>query len=246
MNTVNANHSRRQILAKMGQGAGVLVTLPLALSMAHAQTAPSGKTVAVAHAKGEIQVPFKPVRVLVFELAALDTLQTLGGEVRGVPEFRMPPLLARYADAKYARIGSLFEPDYEAIKALSPDLIIVGGRSEAKSRELSRFAPVLDLSVSDQHQMADIYRNIRTLGAIYGLQDRAEAEVKGLEQAVEANPIPVCSPQLLATAQAYRLAAAARRPRRWPSSAARSRPSTAWARSRWTSWRNTSRPWRWA
>lgn len=186
MNTVNANHSRRHLLAKMGQGLGVLVTLPLAAQLSHAQTAASGRTVSVPHAKGEIQVPFKPSRVLVFELAALDTLQALGGEVLGVPEFKMPPLLSRYADAKYARIGSLFEPDYEAIKALSPDLIIVGGRSEAKSRELQRFAPVLDLSVSDQHQMADIYRNIRTLGAVCGLQDRAEAEVKGLEQAVAA------------------------------------------------------------
>ncbi|MCO5337680.1 siderophore ABC transporter substrate-binding protein [Delftia tsuruhatensis] len=186
MNTLNANHSRRHILATMGQGAGMLVTLPLALSMAHAQTAAVGKTVTVPHAKGEVQVPFKPVRVLVFELAALDTLQALGGEVRGVPEFKMPPLLARYADARYARIGSLFEPDYEAVKALSPDLIIVGGRSEAKYKELSRFAPVLDLSVSDQHQMADIYRNIRTLGAVYGLQDKAEAEVRAVEQAIAA------------------------------------------------------------
>ncbi|WP_330873388.1 siderophore ABC transporter substrate-binding protein [Delftia acidovorans] len=186
MNTMNANHSRRRILAKMGQGLGVLVTLPLAAQMSHAQTAAAGKTVTVPHAKGEVQVPFKPVRVLVYELAALDTLQALGGEVRGVPEFKMPPLLARYADAKYARIGSLFEPDYESIKALSPDLIIVGGRSEAKYKELSRFAPVLDLSVSDQHQMADIYRNIRTLGAVYGLQDKAEAEVRAVEQAIAA------------------------------------------------------------
>jgi iron complex transport system substrate-binding protein len=45
---------------------------------------------------------------------------------------------------------------------------------------------VLDLSVSDQHQMADIYRNIRTLGAVYGLQDKAEAEVRAVEQAIAA------------------------------------------------------------
>lgn len=186
MKTVNANHSRRRILAQLGQGAGVLVTLPLSLSMARAQTAGTGKTVTVPHAKGEIQVPFKPVRVLVFELAALDTLQALGAEVRGVPEFKMPPLLARYTDAKYARIGSLFEPDYEAIRALSPDLIVVGGRSEAKYQELAKFAPVLDLSVSDKQQMADIYRNIRTLGAVYGLQDKAEAEVRSVEQAIAA------------------------------------------------------------
>ena len=183
---MNARLSRRQILAKLGQGAGVLLTLPMATSMSHAQPAAAGKTVTVAHAKGEIQVPFKPVRVLVFELAALDTLQALGAEVRGVPEFKMPPLLARYADAKYARIGSLFEPDYEAIRALSPDLIVVGGRSEAKSQELAKFAPVLDLSVSDRQQMADIYRNIRTLGAVYGLQDKAEAEVRSVEQAIAA------------------------------------------------------------
>ncbi|MDR0227196.1 MAG: ABC transporter substrate-binding protein [Burkholderiaceae bacterium] len=185
---MNASLSRRRILAQLGRGAGILVALPMTarLSVAHAQGAASGRTVTVAHAKGEIQLPFKPGRVLVFELAALDALQALGAEVQGVPDFKMPPLLARYADARYARIGSLFEPDYEAVKALAPDLIIVGGRSEAKSRELSRFAPVLDLSVSDQHQMADIYRNIRTLGAVWGLQDKAEAEVRSIEQAIAA------------------------------------------------------------
>ena len=183
---MNARLSRRQILAKLSQGAGVLLTLPMAVPASHAQAAAAGKTVTVAHAKGEIQVPFRPARVLVFELAALDTVQALGAEVRGVPDFKMPPLLARYADAKYARIGSLFEPDYEAIRALSPDLIVVGGRSEAKSLELAKFAPVLDLSVSDKQQMADIYRNIRTLGAVYGLQDKAEAEVRGVEQAIAA------------------------------------------------------------
>ena len=37
-------------------------------------------------------------------------------------------ILSKYEDAKYANVGSLKEPDFEAIHALKPDVIFISGR----------------------------------------------------------------------------------------------------------------------
>lgn len=171
--------TRRQAMGRLGQWG---VVLSLAGGGASGWAA---ETVTVKDASGEVRMPLKPRTVLVFDLAALDTLQALGVDVQGVPNQKMPPLLERYADsAKYPQIGSLFEPDYEKIKALKPDLIIAGNRSLPKIAELRKFAPVLDVTVDNQKQIEEVYRNIRALAAIYGVGEKGEAEIQSVEKAI--------------------------------------------------------------
>ncbi|WP_315123054.1 siderophore ABC transporter substrate-binding protein [Comamonas antarctica] len=171
--------TRRQAMGRLGQWG---VVLSLAGGGASGWTA---ETVTVKDASGEVPMPLKPRTVLVFDLAALDTLQALGVDVQGVPNQKMPPLLERYADStKYPQVGSLFEPDYEKIKALQPDLIIAGNRSLPKIAELKKFAPVLDVTVDNQKQIEEVYRNIRALAAIYGVREKGEAEIQSVEKAI--------------------------------------------------------------
>ena len=48
----------------------------------------------------------------------LDTLHTLGVDVTGVPAAaKLPPQLEQYADKRYLKVGSMFEPNYEVIHA---------------------------------------------------------------------------------------------------------------------------------
>ncbi len=171
--------TRRQAMGRLGQWG---VVLSLAGGGASGWAA---ETVTVKDASGEVRMPLKPRTVLVFDLAALDTLQALGVDVQGVPNQKMPALLERYADsAKYPQVGSLFEPDYEKIKALQPDLIIAGNRSLPKIAELKKFAPVLDVTVDNQKQIEEVYRNIRALAAIYGVREKGEAEIQSVEKAI--------------------------------------------------------------
>lgn len=166
--------TRRQALA----GLGVLLTLPAG---AFAQAA----TVTVADNQGQATLPLKPRTVVVYDLGALDIVRALGGEVQGVPNQALPPLLAQYKDAaKYPHIGSLFEPDYEKLKALKPDLIIAGNRSLPKIAELKKFGPVLDVTIDNQDQLPHIYRNIRSIAAIYGVPEKGEQQIKEVEAAI--------------------------------------------------------------
>ena len=160
-------------------GALVLaVTLPFAA--AHAAS-----TIKVQDNTGDVQAPLQPKTVLVYDLGALDIIQSIGGDVQGVPNEAIPASLAKYRDtAKYPPIGSLFEPDYEKVKAMKPDLIIAGNRTLPKIEELKKFAPVLDVTIDNQNQMAHVYRNIRSIAAIYGVPDKGEQQIQSIDAAI--------------------------------------------------------------
>lgn len=141
-------------------------------------------TVLVQHAQGATAVPQRPQRVVVYDLATLDTMQALGMAVRGVPRPQLPPYLAGYADARYTVAGSLFEPDYAALSQIRPDLIIVGGRSAAKYEALGKIAPTLDFSVRGDHLLQDMARNITQLAQLSGQPAQGQALLARLEREV--------------------------------------------------------------
>lgn len=166
--------NRRQTLA----GLMLVVALPFAAAQA-------AETVKVQDNTGEVVVPLKPKTVLVYDFGALDIIKTIGGQVAGNPTQALPPSLKEYGDSsKYANIGTLFEPDYEKVKALKPDLIIAGNRSLPKVEELKKFAPVLDVTIDNQNQMAHVYRNIRSIAAIYGVPEKGEQAIKEIDAAI--------------------------------------------------------------
>ncbi|PVE26467.1 iron ABC transporter substrate-binding protein [Microvirga sp. KLBC 81] len=164
-------------LAAVVAGALALGTLT---ASAHAQD------LKVQHAKGQTSVPLKPKKVLAFDLASLDTLNALGIEVSGVPTARFPEYLAKYGADKYEKVGTLFEPNYEAVNAAEPDLIIVGGRSSAKYGDLAKIAPTIDMTVDPKDYVGSVKRNVQLLAKIFDKQAEADSQLARLEQSVAA------------------------------------------------------------
>jgi iron complex transport system substrate-binding protein len=157
--------------------AGALALAPLTIG-AHAQD------LTIQHAKGATTVPAKPKKVVAFDMASLDTLNALGVEVSGVPTARFPEYLAKYGSDKYEKVGTLFEPDYEAVNGADPDLIIVGGRSSAKYADLAKIAPTIDLTVDPKDFLGSVKRNVQLLGKIFDKQAEAEAQLAKLEKSM--------------------------------------------------------------
>ena len=140
-----------------------------------------------AHAQGAnwvYQSAAVPQRAVVYDLATLDTMQTLGIPVTGVPKAQFPAYLAGYESAKYTVAGSLFEPDYDVLSRIKPDLIIVGGRSAAKAEVLGKVSKTLDFSVKPATMLQDIERNITTIADIYGKQAQGQALVAKIQSEV--------------------------------------------------------------
>lgn len=141
--------------------------------------------VTVTHAQGETVVPVNPETVLTFDLAALDTLDALGVQVDGLPKSNLPGDLARFATDDYLDIGTLFEPDYEAVQGADPDLIIVAGRSSEALPELDKIAPTIDLSNDWANFRGSVEGNARVLGQIFDAEDEVEALISQLEADIE-------------------------------------------------------------
>lgn len=107
----------------------------------------SAQTLDVDTFAGTVAAPAQPKSVVVLDLAAIDTLDALGITAIAVPDITPPAFLA-HAVADLPTVGTLHEPDFEAIAALAPDLIIAGGRSQPKVEALSKIAPTLDMTIS--------------------------------------------------------------------------------------------------
>ncbi|WP_455476360.1 siderophore ABC transporter substrate-binding protein [Bartonella sp. B17] len=140
-------------------------------------------TVTINHASGTTPVPTSPKKVVVFDLASLDNMNHLGIKaVAGVPEGKKPIYLQEFDNAQYEKIGTVFEPDYEKIAALQPDLIIISSRTQTKYKDLSKIAPTIDLTVSNKNSLKDIERNVLILGKIFGKEKEAEKEITTLNE----------------------------------------------------------------
>ena len=159
-----------------------------ALSLAFgALPAQAQSTIQIKHASGSTTVPLNPKKVVVLDATTLDNLAALDVSVAGVPTMSttakpLPRQLARYNSAQ--KVGTLFEPDYEKIFGLKPDLIIVGGRSQAKYAELARIAPTLDMTVERTRLLDSAKANVTTLGNLFGKQARAKELTTKLDASI--------------------------------------------------------------
>ncbi|WP_342382071.1 siderophore ABC transporter substrate-binding protein [Myxococcus stipitatus] len=172
------------VLAVVGLGAACQRSPEPASGAAPAAEAPSEKGRTVKHAQGTSVVPLHPQRVVVFDLVALDILQALGVEVFAVAGDQFPGHLAPFGDAKYPRMGTLFEPNYEALHSARPDLIITGGRSSAKYANLSRIAPTVDLPMGGVNYLDTVVANTELLATLFGREEKARVLVTELRASI--------------------------------------------------------------
>ncbi|MFC7879255.1 siderophore ABC transporter substrate-binding protein [Isoptericola sp. NPDC057391] len=137
-----------------------------------------------AYEETTVDVPRDPENIVVFDMASLDTIGALGGEVAGAPLDSVPDYLTGYLAEDAFNAGTLFEADLLEIEAQQPDLIVIGGRSSALYEDLSQIAPTVDLSISGSFSET-LERNAAFLGEVLGAEDEAAAKVADLEEQIE-------------------------------------------------------------
>jgi len=99
-------------------------------------------------------------------------------------DLRLPERLQQYTTDDYAKVGTLFEPDYEAVNELQPDLVIVAGRSAAAYPELAKMYPTIDLTVDQSDFYGSVSERTTALAEIFGKEDEVTKRLNALDKKI--------------------------------------------------------------
>ncbi|QUW23957.1 siderophore ABC transporter substrate-binding protein [Sporosarcina sp. Marseille-Q4063] len=136
--------------------------------------------------KKPVEVKKSPETVVVFDFGILDTLDELGIEVAGLPQATIPAYLSKFEDAKYKNLGSLKEPDFEAIHAMKPDVIFISGRQADLYKEFSEIAPTIFVGLDTAHYMDSFKENMDLVAKIFDKEDEMKTELAEIDEQIAA------------------------------------------------------------
>ncbi len=154
-------------------------------TMAEEQTS---STITIEHKLGRVEVPLNPTKVVALDVAALDTLIALGVEDSIVGISSLIPAYLADAVTDTTIVGTMFEPDYEAIAGLMPEVIFISARSSSVYEDLAEIAPVVYLSYPgiDNPLIVDtVFGNVELLASIYQKEELASTMIAELQENVE-------------------------------------------------------------
>ncbi len=160
-----------------------LATVGILLSMT-AHAAP----VTIEHSMGKTTLEQNPQRVVVIGLGVLDALDTFGIDpvaISKVPQ--IPNYLEKYKAEKYGAAGSLFEPDFENIYTMKPDLILIGPRASKSYGELSKIAPTIVFAVdANKGYWESTQEQWKNLGKVFNIESQVDAKIEQLDKKFQA------------------------------------------------------------
>ncbi|QLD11133.1 ABC transporter substrate-binding protein [Microbacterium oleivorans] len=172
---------RRALGAAAVSTVAVLVVAGCAAEPTSADAAPQASAAprSVEHARGSTEIPDDPQRIVTLEPLELDTAVAVGITPVGAAVASNVAGIPAYLDAEgVAPVGTVPEPDLEAIAALRPDLILgTEARHSKLYEQLSAIAPTVFIA-----SQADPWReNAELIGEALGRQDEVAAKIASVD-----------------------------------------------------------------
>jgi len=133
----------------------------------------------------EVKLDKIPEKVVVFDNGFLDTLDALGVNPTAVVQDSLPSYLSKFKDSTYVNAGTLFEPAYEKLSEINPDIIFISGRASAAYAELSKIAPTVYIGVDNKNFLESFTVNTELAGKIFGKEKEAADAIAAYEAKVE-------------------------------------------------------------
>jgi iron complex transport system substrate-binding protein len=144
------------------------------------------KEVTITHKYGEVTIEKNPKKVVVFDFGVLDALDTLGVEITGLPQAIVPKTLEKYAGSEYTNLGSLKEPDFEALHELQPDVIFISSRQAELYDQFAEIAPTVFVEVDYTNYMSSLEKNFKLLAEVFEKEDALDTKMNELKASIEA------------------------------------------------------------
>ena len=109
----------------------------------------------------------------------------MGVEILGLPKNNIPEYLSKFNDDKYEDVGTLFEPDFEKIYELDPDVIFISARQSEVYEELNEIAPTVFFQVDGSNYLESVKNNMKILGQIFNKEQFIEEELANISSEIE-------------------------------------------------------------
>lgn len=127
----------------------------------------------------EVEFPADPERLAVMDLGALDILDQIGcgDRIVGVSKGSSIDYLQSYmTDEKLLNLGTVKEPDMEAVMESEPDVILIGGRMSSVYEELAKIAPVYMVYTDMEAGVVEsTAMNAKNIASLFGKEQQVDA-----------------------------------------------------------------------
>ncbi|WP_251636872.1 siderophore ABC transporter substrate-binding protein [Sporosarcina sp. NCCP-2716] len=143
------------------------------------------KNLTIKHELGEAVLEGTPKTVAVFDFGVLDTLDELGIDVAGLPQATIPAYLEKYKSSDYTNLGSLKEPDFEALHAMKPDVIFISGRQADLYDQFKEIAPTIFVGIDSANYMDSFKHNMDIVAQVFDKEDEMKDEMAQVDKKIE-------------------------------------------------------------
>ena len=130
-------------------------------------------TVNIDTVKGKVSLPINPSPIVVYDMSLMQDLAALDVAIDGKPSNLKLDNLQSKNQLDPKEVGTVFEPDLEALNAMQPQAILVGSRMAEKYNALSSIAPTLDMTIDTANIYESSKQRLYDLGALFGKSDEA-------------------------------------------------------------------------
>nr|WP_286428681.1 ABC transporter substrate-binding protein [Myroides marinus] len=145
----------------------------------------SDETISIENMGRTISFNKKLDNVVVFDVGAIDNMAELGIPFKGMAKVYSPNYLSKYADdTNIVNVGSFMQPNYEEVAKVNPDLIIMSNWFDKDYPEFAKIAPTLSLGISGSNYLTSTKDNLKTIGQVFQVEDKANALVDKIDAKV--------------------------------------------------------------
>ncbi len=178
----------QRLAATLAAGLIALTTACGSSATGSSEPADGGEKISITHTAGTTELDGPAERIVVLDLGSLDNLQALGlqDKVVGLPKGTpLPKALEQFGDDEYADVGTLKEPDLEAIAELDPDLVIAGFRTSKLAKELMGKFPTVDVTFdTDDDYYEGLAYSAKIVAKAVGKESEMDTKLKDLQSAI--------------------------------------------------------------
>lgn len=149
------------------------------------QTPVAASKVKVDTVYGPVELTANPSPIAVYDMTLMQDLAALEVAVDGLPENLHLDNLKAANTPESQNIGTLFEPNMEALNQMQPKAILIGSRMAEKYDSLSKMAPTLDLTLDTANIYESSKQRLSDLGKLFNKQDKAQQLQQDIDNAIE-------------------------------------------------------------